>query len=78
MRALAEVTKHNINRCASFLLANGYPVMDTQNLYIKLKPENQHTNACFSSDSVPPPTRPSVMALIIVSSLLYEYVYNEM
>ncbi len=79
MRGLVDITRHNITRCTSFLLANGYPILDTQNLHIKLRPEkhvhNTHHNSLFTNGV--PPTRPTMMALILVSSLLYEYVYSE-
>jgi hypothetical protein len=85
MRALSEITKHNMSRCKSILTANGYPVLDTQNLHIKLKPEKQlqtgtspSCNPASSQTANFPPYRPTVMTLILVSNILYEYVYSEM
>jgi hypothetical protein len=76
MRALSEITKHNMSRCKSILIKNGYPVLDTQNLHIKLKPENplQTGSNPASSQTV---YRPTIMTLILVSNILYEYMYNE-
>lgn len=80
MRALSEITKHNMSRCKSILIENGYPVLDTQNLHIKLKPEKQLQNGnspTLSQTVHITPYRPTIMTLILVSNILYEYLYSE-
>jgi hypothetical protein len=79
MRRLIDCTEHNVAKYTSYLVSQGYPILDTQNVHIKIR--SDMPRRLISSQQMPPmppiapipPSRPSALAVVILSVLMFEY-----
>jgi hypothetical protein len=75
-----KFTQHNMAKYSKYLLKKGYPILDTQNMYIKTHPHKQDAHASHASlytMTTPPicpipPTGSSALIAIMVASIVYD------